>query len=101
MGAIFTQAGIPESEHKSLAFLLRDWSTPTFGDLILLMACGAIAAVGTVLLTQAYRLAEASTVAPYEYTALIWSLIYGWMFWGEFPDPIAWAGIALVVGAGL
>jgi drug/metabolite transporter (DMT)-like permease len=101
MGAVLTQAGLPESGHKSLAFLLRGWSTPTWGDLILLMICGAVAAVGTVLLTQAYRLAEASTVAPYEYTALIWSLLYGWAFWGELPDPIAWAGIALVVAAGL
>ena len=101
MGAVLTQAGLPESGHKSLAFLLRSWSTPTTGDLILLMACGAVAAVGTVLLTQAYRLAKASTVAPYEYSALVWSLAYGWLYWGEFPDAIAWAGIALVILSGL
>jgi drug/metabolite transporter (DMT)-like permease len=101
MGAVLTQAGLPESGHKSLAFLLRGWSTPTSVDLVLLMVCGAVAAVGTVLLTQAYRLAKASTVAPYEYTALVWSLAYGWLYWGEFPDAIAWAGIALVILSGL
>ncbi len=101
MGAVLAQAGFAEGEHKSLAFLLRPWSTPTSRDLLMLMACGAVAAVATVMLTQAYRLAEASTVAPYEYTALIWSLLYGWIIWGEFPDRVSWVGIAMMVLAGL
>jgi drug/metabolite transporter (DMT)-like permease len=101
MAAMLSQAGFSEDQHRSLAFLFRPWSMPTPFDLFLLAACGAIAAIGTVLLTQAYRLAQASTVAPYEYTALVWSLLYGWLAWGEFPDAVAWAGIALVVLAGL
>lgn len=101
MGAALAQAGVAEGEHKSLAFLLRAWSTPTFRDLLMLATCGVIAAVATVLLTQADRLAEASTVAPYEYTALVWSLIYGWIFWGEFPGWLSWAGIAIMVLAGV
>jgi drug/metabolite transporter (DMT)-like permease len=101
LGAAFSAGGFPEEHHKSLAFLVRGWSMPGAADLLLLMACGGIAAFGTVLLTQAYRIAEASMVAPYEYTALIWSLIYGWVFWNEFPDAIAWAGIGLVVFSGI
>lgn len=101
MGAALAGTVIPADEHRSMAFLLRSWSWPTTLDLSLLAACGAIAAVGTTMLTQAYRLATPSTVAPFEYTALAWSLIYGWTVWGEAPDAIAWAGIALVVAAGL
>jgi len=101
MAAMLSQAGFSEDQHRSLAFLFRPWTEPTPLDFFLLAACGAIAAIGTVMLTQAYRLAQASTIAPYEYTALVWSLLYGWLAWGEFPDPGAWAGIALIVLAGL
>jgi drug/metabolite transporter (DMT)-like permease len=101
LGAAFTFAPVGEASHKSLAFLVRAWATPSAFDLTLLAFCGVVACIGTVLLTQGYRLAQASTVAPYEYTALIWSLAYGWVFWREFPDAVAWAGIVLVVVSGL
>lgn len=101
LGAGLAQAGLAGDEHRSLAFLLRAWAVPTGRDLLLLALCGAVAAFGTVLLTQAYRIAEASTVAPYEYTALIWSLLYGWLFWREAPDAISWIGMSIVVLAGI
>jgi drug/metabolite transporter (DMT)-like permease len=101
MGAALAGTVLPADEHKSMAFLLRSWSWPTPLDLSLLAACGVIAAAGTTMLTQAYRLASPSIVAPFEYTGLAWSLIYGWTVWGEAPDAVAWAGIALVVAAGL
>ena len=87
--------------HPSLAFLLRGWVMPTALDLALMMACGIIAAVGLTLLTQAYRVAEASVVTPFEYTGLVWSVLYGWLFWRDWPDSTDWAGIAIIVGAGL
>lgn len=87
--------------HPSLAFLLRGWVMPTGGDLALMAACGAIAAVGLTLLTQAYRIAPSAVVAPFEYTALIWGVVYGWLLWSDWPDATGWAGIALILGAGL
>ena len=36
----------------------------------------------------------------FEYTALIWSVLYGWLFWREWPDPVSWLGIVIIVGAG-
>jgi drug/metabolite transporter (DMT)-like permease len=101
LGGALAQAGLAGDEHRSLAFLLRAWAVPTGRDLLLLALCGAVAAFGTVLLTQAYRLAEASTVAPYEYTALVWSLLYGWLFWGEIPDAVSWVGMAIVIVSGI
>lgn len=87
--------------HPSLAFLLRGWVVPTFRDFMLMTACGVIAAVGSALLTQAYRIAPSASVAPFEYTALIWSVLYGWLFWSDWPAPTTWTGIAIIVGSGL
>jgi drug/metabolite transporter (DMT)-like permease len=64
-------------------------------------ATGPIAAIGTVLLTQAYRMAEATLVASFEYTGLIWASLWGFVFWGEIPGAATLAGAALIIGAGL
>lgn len=101
MSAILGSGAYGTDIHPSLAFLLRGWVTPTPFDTMLMMSCGVIAAAGLTLLTQAYRIAEASVVTPFEYTGLIWSVIYGWVFWRQWPDATAWAGIAIIIGAGL
>lgn len=90
-----------EGLHPSLAFLLRGWESPSVTDLGLMAVTGVVAAAGLWLLTSAYRLAQASTVAPFEYTAMIWGVIWGWTIWGEWPDILGWIGIAAIIGAGL
>jgi drug/metabolite transporter (DMT)-like permease len=85
----------------SLDFLLRPWVMPTPEHLLMLAACGPIAAAGMVLLTQAYRMAEANFVTSFEYTSIIWATLGGWYFWNEIPDLYTFIGAALIVGAGL
>jgi drug/metabolite transporter (DMT)-like permease len=87
--------------HPSAAFLLRPWSFDKPFDLFLLACCGPIAAAGTVLLSHAYRIAEANYVAPFEYSALIWAASWGFVVFNEVPDIYTYAGAALIVGAGL
>jgi drug/metabolite transporter (DMT)-like permease len=87
--------------HPSVAFLVRDWSYGNTADLLLLAACAPISALGTVLLSQAYRMAEANFVASFEYSGIIWGASWGFFFWGEMPDIYMYAGAALIVGAGL
>jgi drug/metabolite transporter (DMT)-like permease len=87
--------------HPSLAFLLRAWSFEKPFDIFLLACCGPIAAVGSVLLSHAYRIAEANFVAPFEYTALIWAAGWGFLVFHEVPDLYIFAGAALIIGAGL
>jgi drug/metabolite transporter (DMT)-like permease len=101
MSAVLGSGAWQSDAHPSLAFLLRGWVMPTAFDLMLMMACGVIAAVGLTLLTQAYRVAESSVVTPFEYTGLVWSVIYGWLFWRDWPVLTDWIGIAIITGAGL
>lgn len=101
MSLVLGPGHFADEGHPALAFLLRGWTTPSLFDATLMVACGPVAALGLTLLTQAYRIAEASVVTPFEYTGLIWSVIYGWVFWQQWPDATAWAGIAIIIGAGL
>jgi drug/metabolite transporter (DMT)-like permease len=101
MAAIFGGGGFEGTTDPSLAFLVRGWVNPTWLDLGLLAACGFIASIATVLLTQAYRMAEANFVACFEYTAIIWAIFGGYVFFGETLDIWSVAGAALIVVAGL
>ena len=101
LSLIFGFGGFESDGHRSLAFLLRGWEWPTVQDALLMMACGVIAAAGLTLLTQAYRVAESSVVAPFEYSGMIWGVLWGWLFWQDWPDRVGWLGISVIIGAGL
>ncbi len=89
------------SENASLDFLLRAWRWPTLPAAATMIFCGLCIAVGSYLLSQAYRLAQASAVAPFEYTALPWGVLLGFLIWGDVPDLTTVIGTVLVVGSGL
>jgi drug/metabolite transporter (DMT)-like permease len=74
---------------------------PTPNDLLLMISCGVTAAAGVTGLTFAYREAEANLVASFEYTALVWAAILGFLIWNEVPKLTTVTGAALIVGAGL
>ena len=102
--AALTNAGADLSasvQHPSLAFLLRPWVMPSLTDFLLMAATGLVGACGSFLLTQAYRLAEANVVAPFEYSAILMATLLGWLFFGEVPDRYTLIGIGLIIGAGL
>lgn len=101
MAAIFGGGAYEGTSDPSLEFLVRSWVMPSIRDLSLLAACGIIASIATVLLTQAYRLAEANFVACFEYTAIIWAIFGGYVFFGETVDLFSIIGAALIVAAGL
>ena len=101
LAAVFGSGAYDGATHPSLAFLTRGWQAMPPRDLMLFMACGGIAAVGLSLLTYAYRVAPSSIVAPFEYSFIIWGVLWGWVFWSQLPTTLAWAGIALLIAAGL
>ncbi len=97
----FGRGGAADDLHPSLAFLTRGWVMPTMRDLLMMASCGVIAAIGLTLLTQAYRIAQSSVVAPFEFTFAFWGILWGWLFWGDLPDAFGWLGIAVIVAAGI
>jgi drug/metabolite transporter (DMT)-like permease len=101
LAAVFGTGAYDGAAHPSLAFLTRGWQPMPIRDLFLFMSCGAIASVGLSLLTYAYRVAPSSTVAPFEYSFIIWGVLWGWAFWAQLPATLAWIGIALLIVAGL
>ena len=101
MTLVFADGQLSDQVHPSLGFLTRGWVAPTPRDLALMMLCGVIAAAGLTLLTQAYRVSASALVAPFEYTAMVWGVLYGWLFWRDWPDATGWAGIFVIIGAGL
>ncbi len=91
---------IPAS-HPSLAFLIRPWSMENDLDLLLMVALGVNAALGFYCLNKAYLSAPASTVAPFEYTYILWAVLFGYLFWSELPSLYTLAGVILLISGNL
>jgi drug/metabolite transporter (DMT)-like permease len=77
------------------------WVMPDATQAAALVAIGLIGGVGQTFLTQGYRHAEASVIAPFEYTTLVWSLGIGWLAFGDLPDAFAIVGGVVVVASGI
>lgn len=77
------------------------WVTPTAGDLLLFVLAGMFGSLGIVGLTNAFRLAPAALASPFEYTALIWATVLGYLLWGDLPDRYTLIGAAIIVASGL
>ncbi len=101
MGYALAGSTLTPDTYPSLAFLLRPWSMPSGLELAMLCTIGVITAMGFYCLSQAYRLAPAPTVAPFEYTALFWVAVLSLALWGEVPDMYTLAGVGLIVLGGL
>jgi drug/metabolite transporter (DMT)-like permease len=80
---------------------LQGWPTPTAAEWWVIVLAGLFGVFGQLLLTYAYRYAEASTIAPLDYTNMIMSVLLGYFLFEEIPSLSIWIGAPLVVGAGL
>jgi len=77
------------------------WNTPTMIHLGLLFVAGIAVCIAFLLLAHAYRQAPVSILVPWEYSALIWGGVFGYLFWGELPSPITLVGGSLIVFSGI
>ena len=71
---------------------------PALAALATIGLCGGLA---HILLTESYRLAPASVVAPFDYTSMIWVFLLGYFFFHELPSLYVLVGAAIIAGAGL
>jgi drug/metabolite transporter (DMT)-like permease len=101
VGAIVNIGGFTGEGNHSIAFLTRPILVPSGNDAILLTIMGLLSAVVMMLYLNAYKNAEANFVAPFEYSAMFWAVLFGITIFSDFPDHWTWVGATIVVGAGL
>ncbi|HIJ79031.1 MAG: DMT family transporter [Desulfobulbaceae bacterium] len=82
------------------------WVVPSFvamsaGQWLFTGGVALFASLGQLLMTEAYRRDRAPAVAAAAYSSVILSVLYGYLFWGELPLPIAFGGAGLIVAGGL
>lgn len=84
-----------------LAIAPIGWVTPTWPSLGLFFAAGAISACALLCVNRSLKLAPASTVVPYQYTMILWAVMFGYAVFGDVPSFAMALGAAIIIGAGL
>jgi drug/metabolite transporter (DMT)-like permease len=77
------------------------WLSPSGPELAALVTTGLCGGVAHILLTESYRLAPASLVAPFDYTSMVWAFLLGYFFFNELPTVFVFVGAAIIAAAGL
>src|SRR5690606_30416908 len=77
------------------------WHPPTWAELAGLVSLGVLGGLAHIFLTESYRHAAASVVAPFDYSTMIWAMLFGYYVFSEVPTAAVYIGSAIVVAAGL
>jgi drug/metabolite transporter (DMT)-like permease len=77
------------------------WEWPTATQWLMLVGIGTVSGFAQMMMTEAYRRGEATLLVPFEYSAIIWTALFGILFWSEWPQALDLLGYAVLVGAGL
>lgn len=85
----------------ALATALQGWQPVQPRQVATLALAAALLACGYFFIVNSMRHGEMTVVAPFRYTGLLMALLLGWGVWGEVPNALAWAGIALLLGTGV
>ncbi len=81
----------------SLFTLLQGWIFPSLKDFLLLSMVGILGGLANLWLTQSYKFSEVSLVTPLKYLALLFAIIFGYIFWNEIPTFKTLIGASLVI----
>ncbi len=77
------------------------WIAPTLGGLSLFVAAGCISVAALLCGNRSLKLAPASVVVPYQYSMIIWAVMFGYVVFGDVPSWATILGAAIIIGAGL
>lgn len=101
LGLTISDGRFLHPDYPTLDFVLREWVRPESGDLLIMMGLGVASAAGGFLISLAYRITEATLIAPFEYMALVYSIFWSAVIWQIWPTGTDWIGIVLIIGSGL
>jgi drug/metabolite transporter (DMT)-like permease len=76
------------------------WIAPTPGSLGFFIASGAISVAALFCVNRSLKLAPASTVVPYQYSMILWAVMFGYVVFGDVPSRATIVGAAIIIGAG-
>lgn len=82
----------------TLPFVLNDYIMPDSTQLMLLLATGLFASIGQFGITYAYKYSKATEVSVYNYSAIVFGIILGFIFFHEIPDMLSLLGGAIIIG---
>ena len=85
----------------SLLTLPFGWAIPGGTETVMLISAGMIGGLAQIFLTASYRYADASVIAPFDYTSMLFAIGIGYVFFDEVPTRQMLAGAALIVLAGI
>ena len=77
------------------------WVTPSIGSLGLFAAAGCISVSALFCVNRSLKLAQASVVVPYQYSMIVWAVMFGYVVFGDVPQVATVVGAAIIIGAGL
>src|ERR1700757_665072 len=77
------------------------WVTPGLGSLGLFAAAGCISVSALLCVNRSLKLAPASVVVPYQYSMIVWAMMFGYVVFGDVPSMATILGAAIIIGAGL
>lgn len=83
------------------ALAALDWHQPEGEQWLWLAAVGLFGGFGQIAITEAFRCAPVAVVTPFQYTSMIWGLLFGVVLFGDLPDATMLLGAAIVVGSGV
>ncbi|MBO9195437.1 DMT family transporter [Rhizobium sp. 16-449-1b] len=83
------------------AFSIFDWRPMTMSGLAAMLLLGLVGTAAHLMLTRAVKLAPVSVLAPIQYTLLLWGIVFGIVFFGDYPSVTTIVGSAIIVVAGL
>lgn len=83
------------------ALAVFQWTPPGVVDVLQLLGLGIVACLAHLLVTRSLKLAPVSVLAPFQYTLLLWGLVFGALVFGDRPSPTMLTGAAIIVVAGL
>jgi len=82
-------------------FMIPNFTMPSWPEFAMLLAIGLLGGTGNILFIAATRRVPASMIAPAQYSQIMWAIIFGALFFSEFPDPLSYLGLAVVAVGGI